>query len=95
MAGRLREALAISLRLAAGESVAEVKRGLRMPAKAAERFVADVARSDPDSLRSALVALSDLELNLRGGAPLLSARTSSAGMSEDTLAQRTFEAIAR
>ena len=93
MAGRLREALSISLRLSAGESTADVKRGLRMPAKAAERLVADVARSDPDSLRRALVALSELELNLRGGAPLLSARTASAGMSEDTLAQRTFEAI--
>ncbi len=31
MAGRLREALAVSLRLSAGESVAEVKRSLRMP----------------------------------------------------------------
>lgn len=95
IAGRLREALAISLRLSAGESVAEVKRGLRMPAKAAERLVADVARSDPDSLRSALAELGELELNLRGGAPLLTGRTSSAGMSEDTLAQRTFEAISR
>ena len=93
MAGRLREALAISLRLSAGESVAEVKRGLRMPAKAAERLVADVARSDPDSLRAALVELGDLELNLRGGAPLLASRSASAGMSEDTLAQRAFEAI--
>ena len=93
MAGRLREALSISLRLSAGESTAEVKRGLRMPAKAAERLVADVARSDPDSLRAALVELADLELNLRGGAPLLATRTGSAGMSEDTLAQRAFEAI--
>jgi DNA polymerase III subunit delta len=93
MAGRLREALSISLRLSAGESVAEVKRGLRMPAKAAERLVADVARSDPAKLRGALIELGELELNLRGGAPLLSARTVSASMSEDTLAQRAFEAI--
>ena len=43
MAQRLRDALAVALRLQAGESVAEIKRGLRMPARAAERFIADVA----------------------------------------------------
>ena len=70
MAQRLRDALAIALRLQAGESAAEVKRGLRMPPRAAERFVADVARSDVERLRSALAALADLELDTRGGAPL-------------------------
>ncbi len=54
MAQRLRDALAIALRLQAGESVGEIKRGLRMPARAAERFVADVARTDPERLRLAL-----------------------------------------
>jgi DNA polymerase-3 subunit delta len=93
MAQRLRDALAIAIRLRAGESVAEVKRGLRMPARAAERFVADVARSDPDRLREALGALSDLELDLRGGAPLLASRTSLAGLEEDTLALRAIERI--
>ena len=52
MAQRLRDALAVAQRLQAGESVAEVKRGLRMPARAAERFVADVARSDLERLRA-------------------------------------------
>lgn len=94
MAQRLREALAISHRLAAGESVAEVKRGLRMPARAAERLVADVARSDPERLRGALATLAELELDSRGGAPLLAARTPSAGMQEDTLAVRAIESIA-
>lgn len=93
MAARLRDGLAISLRLQAGESVAEVKRGLRMPARAAERFVADVARTDPERLRSALSALADLELNSRGGAPLLASRTQMAGLSEDTLALHAIEAI--
>ncbi len=93
MAQRLRDALAVSLRLRAGESVAEVKRGLRMPARAAERFVADVARSDPERLRAALGALADLELDARGGAPLLASRTPLAGLEEDTLALRTIEAI--
>jgi DNA polymerase-3 subunit delta len=94
MAGRLREGLAIALRLRAGESVAEIKRGLRMPARAAERLVADVARTEPDRLRAALAALADLELDSRGGAPLLASRTPVAGLGEDTLAQRTIEAIA-
>jgi DNA polymerase-3 subunit delta len=93
MAQRLRDALAVALRLQAGESVAEVKRGLRMPARAAERFVADVARSDVERLRAALAALADLELDTRGGAPLASSRTALAGMGEDTLALRAIEAV--
>jgi len=93
MAARLRDGLAISLRLQAGESVAEVKRSLRMPARAAERFVADVSRSDPERLRAALGALADLELDSRGGAPLLASRNPMAGLSEDTLALRAIETI--
>jgi DNA polymerase-3 subunit delta len=93
MAQRLRDALAIALRLQAGESAAEVKRGLRMPARAAERFVADVARSDVERLRLALAALADLELDTRGGAPLTASRTPLAGMDEDTLALQAIEAI--
>lgn len=94
MAGRLREALAISLRLGAGESAAEVKRGLRMPARAADRLVADVSRSDPERLRGALGTLARLELDTRGGAPLRADRGPLAGMGEDTLVQRAVEAIA-
>jgi DNA polymerase-3 subunit delta len=93
MAQRLRDALAVALRLQAGESVAEVKRGLRMPPRAAERFVADVARSDVERLRAALAALADLELDTRGGAPLASSRTSLAGMGEDTIALRAIEGM--
>ena len=93
MAQRLREALAISLRLGAGESAAEVRRGLRMPPKAAERLVADVARSDPERLRGALSVLAGLELDSRGGAPVTAARSSLAAMSEDTLVVRAIEAI--
>jgi DNA polymerase-3 subunit delta len=95
MASRLRDALAISLRLQAGESVAEIKRGLRMPARAAERFVSDVARSEPERLRGALAELSELELNSRGGAPLVASRTAGAALGEDTIAQRAIEAITR
>jgi DNA polymerase III subunit delta len=95
MAQRLRDALAIALRLRAGESVAEVKRGLRMPARAAERLVADVARTDPDRLREALGVLADLELDSRGGAPLSADRSPLAGLDEDTLALRAIDVMTR
>jgi DNA polymerase III subunit delta len=94
MAGRLRDALAVSLRLADGESVAEVRRGLRMPAKAAERFIADVARSEPERLRAALGALADLELDTRGGAQVSVWRDGRSTLAEDTLALSALEAIA-
>ncbi len=92
IAGRLREALAVSLRLADGESVAEVKRGLRMPPRAAERFVADVACTEPEQLRAALGALADLELDTRGGAPVSAHRSRLSGLQEDTLALRAIQA---
>jgi DNA polymerase-3 subunit delta len=99
MAQRLRDALAIALRLEKGESPAEIKRTLRMPARAAERFVADAARSDPDRLRAALGALADLELDSRGGSPLprgsWSDQRAAAALGEDTLTLRTIEAITR
>jgi DNA polymerase-3 subunit delta len=94
MASRLRDALAIALRLRAGESRAEVRRSLRMPAKAAERLIDDVAASEPERLEQALAALADLELDTRGGAPVQAARTSVAGLGEETLAVRAIEAIA-
>jgi DNA polymerase-3 subunit delta len=94
MSQRLRNALAVALRLQAGESEAAVKRGLRMPSRAAERFVADVARSDPQRLRSALAALADLELDSRGGAVIASQRTPFAALGEDTLALRAIGQIA-
>jgi DNA polymerase-3 subunit delta len=94
MAQRLREALAIALRLSAGESAAEVKRSLRMPARAAERLVADASHSDPERLREALAVLADLELDCRGGAPVTASRSPLAGLGEDTLALRAIETIA-
>ncbi len=84
IARRLRDALDVATRLAAGESASQVRRGLRMPPKAAERFVADVQRSDVAGLRDALAIVADLELASRGG--------SRGGLGEDTLA---IEAIAR
>ena len=93
MASRLREALAVALRLQAGKSAAEVRRGLRMPPKAAERFVADVARSEPERLRAALGALADLEIDTRGGSPLPAGRSRMSELDEATLAVRAIETI--
>jgi DNA polymerase III subunit delta len=95
MASRLREALAVATRLQAGESAAEIKRSLRMPSRAAERFLADVARGDPERLRAALGVLADLELDTRGGAPLRAGRSRLSGLHEDTLALRAIYAITR
>lgn len=84
IARRLRDALDVAQRLEAGESASQVRRGLRMPPKAAERFVADVQRTDVAGLREAIGIVADLELASRGGA--------GSGLSEDTLA---IDAIAR
>jgi DNA polymerase-3 subunit delta len=93
MASRLREALAVAQRLQAGESAAAIARSLRMPPRVAERFLADVARSDPGRLSAALGVLADLELDTRGGAQLQSARSGLAALDEDTLAVRTIASI--
>jgi DNA polymerase-3 subunit delta len=93
MAQRVREALAVALRLQAGESVADVRRGLRMPPRAAERFVADIARTDPDQLRKALGVLADLELDSRGGAAIQASRSPMAMLDEDTIALQAIEMI--
>jgi DNA polymerase III subunit delta len=94
MAKRMREALAVSLRLSAGESAAQIKRSLRMPQRAAEGFIADVSRSDPERLQRALVQLADLELDSRGGAPLVAERSKLAPLDEDTIALQHIAAIA-
>ncbi len=93
MSQRLRDALGVAVRLQAGESEATVKRTLRMPSRAADRFIADVVRSDPARLRSALIALADLELDSRGGAVIASQRTPLAALGEDTLALHAIEQI--
>jgi DNA polymerase-3 subunit delta len=86
MARRLREALDVAMRLAAGESAAQVRRGLRMPPKVAERFVGDVQRTDVAALRDALATIADVELASRGGM--------RGGLGEDTLAVAAIARIA-
>ena len=93
MASRLREALQVALRLRAGESAAEVRRGLRMPPRVAERFIREVAQTEPERLRAALALLADLELDTRGGSPLPRARSRMSGLDEETLALRAIAQI--
>ena len=64
---KLRDALAIAEGLEAGRPAAQMKKGLRMSPKAADRFVAEVGRRDVDAFRRALVLMADLELESRGG----------------------------
>jgi DNA polymerase III subunit delta len=86
MAQRVRLALDVAQAIEAGEPVAQIKRRLRMPSRAADRLIADARRSGADSLREALVQIADLELASRGGG--------SASVSEDTAALRAIERIA-
>ena len=84
MARRVREAYDVVRRIEAGESAASVRRGLRMPQRAAESFLADAQKSDSWHLRAAIATLADLELETRGGAAL----------DGDTQALRAIAAIA-
>ena len=80
MVKRLRDAVAVAEQLEAGQSPAQVKKTLRMPPRAADKFVKDVAGRDVEALRQALAALADLEVETRGGA--------GGVLSEDTAAIR-------
>ena len=57
------------------------------------RFVADIARTEPERLRTALGVFADLELDSRGGAVLSCSRSAVAGLNEDTLALRAIEEV--
>ena len=80
MVRRLRDAVAVAEQLQAGQSPAQVKKTLRMPPRAADKFLKDVAARDVNSLRRALAAMADLEVESRGGA--------GGVLSEDTTALR-------
>jgi DNA polymerase-3 subunit delta len=85
MAQRVRLALEIVQALDRGHSASQVKRGLRMPSRAADRLIADAQRSGEDRLRRALEDIADLEHASRGGA--------RSGASEDTAALVVIERI--
>ncbi len=84
MARRLREVLAVAVRLDAGESPSQVKAALKLSPWAADRRIKEAGRTDADALRSALEALAALELASRG----------MSDMSADTAALRTIASIA-
>ena len=67
MVRRLRDAVAMAEALQSGQSAAQVKKSLRMPPRAADRFVKDVQARDVETLRKALAAMADLEVESRGG----------------------------
>jgi DNA polymerase-3 subunit delta len=94
IAARLRDALAVAVRLQAGEPAKEIIRSLRMPPKAAERFLADVRRADPQRLRQGLQRLAELEVDLRGGTRVIAGRRSASALSERTVAVLTITSIA-
>ncbi len=64
---RLRLAHEIAAGIEAGASPAQIKRGLRMPSRAADRLIADARRAGADRLRRAICEIADLELASRGG----------------------------
>ena len=86
MAGRVRTAVDVAQALDRGESAAQVKRGLRMPSRAADRLLADAHSTGSDQLRLALEEIADLELASRGGA--------SGNAAEDTVALTAIARIA-
>jgi DNA polymerase-3 subunit delta len=86
MAQRLRLAHEVAQAADSGEPVAQVKRRLRMPSRAADRLIADARERGSDALRRAIELLADLELASRGGA--------AGGASEDTVALRAVQEIA-
>ena len=53
--------------LDAGQAPAQIKRGLRMPSRAADRLISDARHSGADRLRRATCEIADLELATRGG----------------------------
>lgn len=86
MAQRIRVAHEVAHSVQAGEPVAQIKRRLRMPSRAADRLIADARESGTEKLRDALEQIADLELASRGGGPGAAA--------EDTAALRTIQRVA-
>ena len=86
LAQRLRAAHDVAVAIESGEPVAQIKRRLRMPSRAADRLVADARRSGTERLRRAIEEAADLELASRGG--------SVGAASEDTEMLLAIERIA-
>lgn len=86
MSQRVRTAHEVAIGLEAGEPAAQIKRRLRMPAKAADRLIADAGRRGAENLQRTIEQLAELELASRGGG--------SGGAGEDTAALTAIRQIA-
>jgi DNA polymerase III subunit delta len=84
MARRIRDVLAIAMRLEAGESPAQVKGSLKISSWAADRRLKEARATDVEALQRALEELAELELSSRGNSEL----------AEDTAALRAIDAMA-
>ncbi len=84
MAKRVREIEAIASRLDAGESPAQIKAAVRMSPWQADKRIKEARSSDLEVLRTAVIALADLETASRG----------LSEVSDDTAAVRAIIAIA-
>lgn len=78
MSQRIRLAHEVAQAIDAGEPVAQIKRRLRMPSRAADRLIADARSAGAEKLRRAIGEIADLELASRGGG--------AGGTGEDTAA---------
>jgi DNA polymerase-3 subunit delta len=67
MSQRVRTAHEVACQLDAGVPASQVKRNLRMPARAADRLIADARRAGADNLQRMIEQLAELELASRGG----------------------------
>jgi DNA polymerase-3 subunit delta len=82
---RIRAAHEVACAVDRGEAPAEIKRGLRMPPKAADRLIADARRAGADRLRAGVEQIADLELASRGGG--------RRGLHEDTAMLLTIQRL--
>jgi DNA polymerase-3 subunit delta len=86
MSTRVRTAHEVATALEQGAPPAQIKRGLRMPSKAADRLIADARRAGSENLQRTIEQLAELELASRGGG--------SGGAGEDTAALLAIQQIA-
>jgi DNA polymerase III subunit delta len=84
---RVRTAHEVAAAVEQGQSPASLKRGLRMPSRAADRLIEDARRIGAERLRRTTEEIADLELASRGGG--------HAGAGEDTVMLQTIERITR
>jgi DNA polymerase-3 subunit delta len=86
ISSRVRTAHEVATALDEGEPPAQIKRGLRMPSRAADRLIADARRAGSERLRRAVGEIADLELASRGGG--------AGARSEDTAALTAIRRLA-